>query len=190
MPKKPVTEDRRVRRTKRHFKRAFLELLYEKSIEDISVTDIVEKADYNRSTFYFHYNYKEEMIVELNQSLLNGLLNSIFTTKKRKKKISSSDIAVFNYILSKKEYFMLWKNPEVLCGLEDEFIEQLTHLFVDKLYFSTDKQPAFLEYKTTFLAHGILNIILQWIKDDFKEDPKDMARLVSELINSISHSST
>lgn len=42
-------------RSKSMIRSAFLELLREKSFEKISVTDIVSRANINRSTFYAHY---------------------------------------------------------------------------------------------------------------------------------------
>ena len=42
-------------RSRRLIHQAFLELLREKPFEKITVTDIVNRADINRSTFYAHY---------------------------------------------------------------------------------------------------------------------------------------
>ena len=42
-------------RSKSRIRSAFMELLREKSFEKISVTDIVSRANINRSTFYAHY---------------------------------------------------------------------------------------------------------------------------------------
>lgn len=42
-------------RSKSMIRTAFLELLHEKNFEKISVTDIVTRANINRSTFYAHY---------------------------------------------------------------------------------------------------------------------------------------
>ena len=42
-------------RSRRMIRSAFLELLREKPYEKITVTDIVNRADINRSTFYAHY---------------------------------------------------------------------------------------------------------------------------------------
>ena len=42
-------------RSRRLIHQAFLELLQEKDFEKITVTDIVKRADINRSTFYAHY---------------------------------------------------------------------------------------------------------------------------------------
>ena len=48
-------QDLRVRKTKRILKQALEELLEEQMLEDIRVSDLCEKAEVNRSTFYRHY---------------------------------------------------------------------------------------------------------------------------------------
>ncbi|WP_440896882.1 TetR/AcrR family transcriptional regulator [Amphibacillus sp. Q70] len=170
------TQDRRVRRTKRQLKKAFIDLLYEKDIDSISVTDIVEKADYNRSTFYFHYKYKEELIKELNDSLLNGLINSFFTSREINfANLKSTDIGVFDYILKKKEYFVLWKTPESLPNIREEFIEKLSHVYKNKLIHTNILHKSTnLELFTIYNTYGLLGLILEWIKNDFKESPKTL----------------
>ena len=47
--------DPRVKRTRQLLQNAFLELLREKSMEDISIQDITERATLNRATFYAHF---------------------------------------------------------------------------------------------------------------------------------------
>lgn len=42
-------------RSRKWIRQAFMELLREKEFEKITVTDIVNRADINRSTFYAHY---------------------------------------------------------------------------------------------------------------------------------------
>ena len=42
-------------RSKRMIKQAFLSLIKEKDISKITVTELVERADLNRATFYAHY---------------------------------------------------------------------------------------------------------------------------------------
>ena len=48
-------EYRNAIRSRRMIRNAFLELLNEKEFKKITVTDIVTRADLNRSTFYAHY---------------------------------------------------------------------------------------------------------------------------------------
>jgi hypothetical protein len=59
----PEHDDRRTRRTRQLLRDAFVALLKEKRYEDISVQDIIERADVGRSTFYVHYEGKEDLLV-------------------------------------------------------------------------------------------------------------------------------
>ena len=52
-------------RSRRMIRSAFLELLREKSYEKITVTDIVNRADINRSTFYAHYPDVRGLVEEI-----------------------------------------------------------------------------------------------------------------------------
>ncbi|MCP5100882.1 MAG: TetR/AcrR family transcriptional regulator [Chloroflexi bacterium] len=56
-------EDRRVRRTKKLLKGALIELILEKGYDAITVADILDRADVGRSTFYAHYNSKDDLLV-------------------------------------------------------------------------------------------------------------------------------
>ena len=54
--RKPLnTGDKRIRKTKQNIRNALFGLLEEKSRDKITVSEIVQKADINRSTFYFYY---------------------------------------------------------------------------------------------------------------------------------------
>lgn len=48
-------KDRRTRKTQQAIHAAFAELLLDKNIKDITVKELCEKADINKSTFYLHY---------------------------------------------------------------------------------------------------------------------------------------
>lgn len=49
-------QDRRVTKTKKAIKNAFVNLLAEKDVNDISVTDVASVADVDRKTIYNYYN--------------------------------------------------------------------------------------------------------------------------------------
>src|SRR5262245_16300234 len=55
-------QDRRTRKTRQQLRSALLVLLKEKRYEDISVQDIIERADVARSTFYVHYVDKDALL--------------------------------------------------------------------------------------------------------------------------------
>ena len=71
-------ENRRVQMTKRLLKEALLELLDEKPLEKISVTDVCRRADVNRSTFYAHYMDTTALLHEMEQEVFSELPGADF----------------------------------------------------------------------------------------------------------------
>ena len=57
--------DRRVRRTRTLIKQAFVELLKEKKLSSITITEITRRADIDRRTFYLHYSGMEDIITDI-----------------------------------------------------------------------------------------------------------------------------
>ena len=58
-------------RSRKMIRIAFMELLKEKPFDKITVTDIVKKADINRSTFYAHYPDVFGLIEEIQNEVLD-----------------------------------------------------------------------------------------------------------------------
>ena len=58
-------EDLRIRKTKASLYKSLLQLMEEKTFEDIKITDICKLSLINRSTFYDHFNDKYELLMGL-----------------------------------------------------------------------------------------------------------------------------
>lgn len=57
--------DIRVKKTKRAIQKAFVALLREKPIEKITVKEIAEQAEINKTTFYSHYETLDALTAEM-----------------------------------------------------------------------------------------------------------------------------
>jgi len=68
--------DRRIQKTKKQLSQALIQLILEKGYENVTVQDILDKAEVGRSTFYAHYENKELLLVDgprnLGLSLFGG----------------------------------------------------------------------------------------------------------------------
>lgn len=65
-------ENRSSRRSRRMIREAFLELLEEREFSKITVIDIVERADLNRSTFYAHYPDIYGIVDEMQEEIISN----------------------------------------------------------------------------------------------------------------------
>src|SRR3982751_1547576 len=59
-----VKTDRRTQRTRQALMMAFVGEVLTRGYEDVSVEDIVKRANIGRSTFYMHYKSKEDLLRE------------------------------------------------------------------------------------------------------------------------------
>ncbi len=74
--------DRRIHKTKNAVKKAFEELLHEKDFDRITVTEICDKADISRITFYAHYEDKFAMIDEIFSDMLDWATERYYEKQK------------------------------------------------------------------------------------------------------------
>lgn len=58
-------EDRRIAMTKRLLKAALIELLKEQDIYHISIRELCERADVNRTTFYKYYGSQFDLLTDM-----------------------------------------------------------------------------------------------------------------------------
>lgn len=72
-----IKEDARIVRTKRDLANALEELLKEKSIDEISIKDITDRALISKNTFYNNFNDKNELLVFLFERYEAALLKEI-----------------------------------------------------------------------------------------------------------------
>ena len=69
--------DRRVQRTRKSIRNAFLQLLAEKDLEKISVKEIADCADVDRKTVYNYYNGVYDILDDLESELAHDFEKAI-----------------------------------------------------------------------------------------------------------------
>ncbi|MEU6195407.1 TetR-like C-terminal domain-containing protein [Streptomyces sp. NPDC047061] len=69
--------DRRVRRTRAALQRALIDLVEERDLSQISVADVVDRAEVNRSTFYAHYQDVHELAETACTSMIDDLIGVV-----------------------------------------------------------------------------------------------------------------
>lgn len=89
--------DLRIRRTRSAIQDAFISLMREKEYAAITVTDISERADINRKTFYAHYETKEQLLAQLMLAMFQDIIGTLMYGKEQGCTISNlqKDLTVF-----------------------------------------------------------------------------------------------
>ena len=176
--------NQRTRLSKMLFKNALMDLLKEKgSVAKISVRELCDRAELNRSTFYAHYQEPNDLLIEIETELLDA-------TEEHLKKIGAeNDVGAHKYILSFLQYIRQNDKPfrTLLIDSTDpefrsRFMQQSIIQFVDNLRIELPKELE--QYIFSYILNGSTGIIIQWIRSDYAADENDIVNLLF----SINHS--
>lgn len=69
--------DLRVRKTEKAIRSAFCQLLKEKAANKITIRELTERAEINKSTFYAHYDTIQDLIAALEQESIQYILSNL-----------------------------------------------------------------------------------------------------------------
>ena len=174
-------------RSRKLIREAFIDLLNEKSLEKITVTDIVRRADINRGTFYAHYEDITAVVRQIENGLIEKLLESLGEYHYESffqnpmhflLKISGyleEDIAIHRVLINSSR--------------AEQFLIELKNIFIK--YMETDgnipdnikRSPAFLT-RIHFFAGGIINLYQVWFRDEIDVSLNEIAVEVSKMVTS------
>lgn len=164
MPRNKI--DRRIVKTKRAISLALFQILAEKGVDDITITELTTKADINRKTFYLHYARVQDVTDEMIENLKTVLADALACALDEDNAFAPA--LFFAHIKSK-----INDQPELFRAFAAEntslfFIRALSAHTIDALmnvYRNyTDKSDAALRASLIFLANGALNVYLDWAR--------------------------
>lgn len=155
--------NKRRRDSQRRIETAFIKLLQQSELQQITVTEICQLANVNRTTFYA--NYLD--LYDLADAVQKGLEEEVFRLyqKEREEKYNSNDfLKLFRHIYENqifyKTYFKL--------GSDGRF--QLTEYDIHQAVAYYDNQ--YIAYHMEFFRNGLNAIIKKWLQNDCQESDR------------------
>ena len=109
--------DRRSERTRRLLGEALLSLMQERRYADLTVQDILDRANIGRSTFYAHYWDKEDLLTSQIEAMLSGLIQHMQATPIAQTALLPS-LGLFHHVREQYRLFLVHARGE---GLEPVF---------------------------------------------------------------------
>lgn len=180
-------DDRRTVYSKRMIRESLYELMKEKPLNKISVTEICQKADVNRSTFYAYYtdiyDLHQQIIKEF-FSLQKTVIKHIKTAlsdKNSMEEITYTDFyeIVYNYLQTVSDNLALYKfvfNQNANNAIHASFGKVTFHTIKEVLNpLIEDDRSDELKQAFTFVAGGTTALIMTWVGKDCNTPIEDMS---------------
>ncbi len=171
--------DRRAARSKRLIVGALRELILEKDFKKISVTDIVERADIGRATFYAHFEDKQALERYLFSMLLAQIEAEIDAILVEDDGSASEyqclvpSLALFRISEEKHKWFKQnASRPDVGLGmlikpLVARMVTRLEELGIEEGLDTIPRQTM-----ANYLISALIAMLTEWILDDMPEPPE------------------
>ncbi|MGN0660170.1 MAG: TetR/AcrR family transcriptional regulator, partial [Oscillospiraceae bacterium] len=157
--------NRRRKESREKIETVFYELIQEKELTQISVSDICKRAGLNRTTFYANYTDIYDLADTVRQSLENTM-NELFREDIENKVNSNDYLRLFRNIAENQ---MLYKTYFKL-GYDNQYkIVQYDTALAEKHFGNR-----FIEYHCEFFKSGLNTIIKIWLAGGCRETPEEM----------------
>ncbi|MBY9080712.1 TetR/AcrR family transcriptional regulator [Paenibacillus sp. HN-1] len=156
-------------RSKKLIRQAFVELLQEKKYENITVTDVVKRADINRGTFYAHYpdirGITEQIVNEIMENV-RGIMNEFHYQRFFDSPMPLLN-GISNWLLSDLDFYRSLIQNEAA----ELFLVKLQDVFVDHLRTFSDipqavKDTLQFSIHVHFVVGAIINVYRVWLRGD------------------------
>ncbi len=174
------TNDRRVQKTKKGLRNALFELIKQKDIKDISVTELTQTAEINRSTFYFYYKDIYDMMEQIQNEIYSVIDTKLIQTDLKFNKLSDYT----SYIQRFLEFGM--ENSEIckfviINDCQNKLAKKILDSLLENVpdsklkYEPTDSRY----YLTVFAINAIQGSVIEWLNDGMKVPANEMAAFLS-----------
>ena len=179
--------DRRVVRTRRAIRKAFLRLMQDTEYQKITITAIAREADIDRKTFYLHYQSIDELTDEIVQEEADRIVSTCLDSLKNSgdgnnvvtlfEKLSlglAPDLKSVKRIASHVPYELVLKKLE--SSLTASLIEQDT--------LGLKKLGPYLDFCVAYFSAGLVAVIRRWIMEDSEIPLEDIAQMTHAIVHS------
>lgn len=172
-------------RSRKLIRQAFVELMQEKDLEKITVTDIVTRADINRGTFYAHYQDKRAVIEQIENEIIGKMMEFLgeFQYKKFFQNPLPLLLKISRYLEKDLEFYRILINAR---GSE-QFLEKLKSIFTKYLKNDSDipekiKKSSDFIIRINFFAGGIINLYQVWFRNELNCSLNEISLEISKLV--------
>ena len=155
---------------------ALVKLMDEKKFSDITVTDIVNRAQVARATYYRNFESKDDVLVSASESIMAEY-------RARTHELGQSFLS-YESVLLIFRYFRAYRKP-----LLTVYRAGLASLYLDIFDLHAETVAGDMAYNDIrrywvhAYAGALFNVFLKWLKDGMREKPHDMARMFCDMMS-------
>lgn len=170
------------RRTKDAIAFSLKRLMESKPLTKISVREILQDCQFNRGTFYYHFQDIYDVVKYILDKEAYSYLESYATL------LTYEDAVRFVLEYARSNKYI------VQCALDSFAYEDLRHFFHKDIYrtihnsildFAEGRNISnnYLDFLTNFYTYALVNLLLDWIRDGMKASDEEIIKNVRTVVS-------
>lgn len=182
MPKKVL--DRRVRRTRQLLQEALLALILKKGFDAITVQEVIDRANVGRSTFYAHFQDKEDLLLSGFEHLRTQFEEHLLSQPLNTESPWALSLAMFQHAQSQRPLYKALAGKQggnvALAHIQKYLSSFLRdHL---KLRLSKKKKAVPPEILAHYIASSFISLLTWWLDNDPPYSAEQMNDFYRQLV--------
>lgn len=175
-----VKLDRKKRYTRMVLQDSLIELMREKPINKITIKELCERADINRTTFYAHYSDQYDLLRKIEDDTLSWAKETISGFKHKTDKQEALQLLeeLFHYFVQNSNYLQVLMSEQG----DPEFQKQLFTLIYQHCGINPAAEPnetlGTRESYFIFIVNGSVGLIQHWLKHGINKSASEMAEIL------------
>jgi AcrR family transcriptional regulator len=174
--------DRRITKSQEAIKKAFTELMSEKSFDAITIRDISDRANVNRGTIYLHYMDKFDLLDKIIEEHINKLQELCQSASEMTFK--EGNFVWFEYFESNYLFFSTMLDSKGAPYFRSRFLELVVQEYKAELDITKGKNQGLSEdVILQFFGSAIVGAVEWWFKNEMPFPPHVMAEQTGILLD-------
>lgn len=166
--------DQRQKYTRMVLKQALSELLEEKHLDKVTVKELCEKADINRTTFYRNY----EDVYDLFGSMERELVEASFESGDMASDRFSLLRVIYNNQAFYREFFRSRLQSTYIEDTIAQMSEQMKSILKERGAYDEKTFPVLYRYN----VEGALGVIRGWLDEGCPQQPDELGRILYGIV--------
>jgi AcrR family transcriptional regulator len=173
-------QDRRSQRTRHLLSAALVELIKEKDYNTITVSDIIDRANVGRSTFYAHYRDKDDLLVGELDRVMDVLSRDIPHEPREENRFFPS-LGLFRHVGEQYELYkaLVW-GPGIDLLIK-HMQKSLSKRIEQGLKESKKEFSVPVPVVANYIAGSFLNLLKWWLENKMIYSPEQMDEIFQKL---------
>lgn len=177
---KEMKENRKTRYTKMVLQNSLFELMEKKPITKITIKELCENADINRTTFYAHYTDQYDLLTKIENETLSWAKEAIASLTDKNDKYESIKVLeeIFRYFVENSKHLKILMSEKGDINFQKQMFTIIYQQCGISFSSGADENSNIRDEYFVFVVNGSIGLLQHWLKNGMNRSAREMAEII------------